>query len=157
MENSIKKIGIFPVTKQSQQELANSIIIPVLDGDVNPIEHVAKIRGLYDTLKKVLDDDRIKDSVITETEKYGKSTSWNGCEITLKEIGVSYDYSVCNDPVYNAYLASLKELQAKMKEREGFLKSVPDNTTIVDDNTGEIITLHPAVKMAKQSYTIKFK
>ena len=35
MENSIKKIGIFPVTKQSQQELANSIIIPVLDGDVN--------------------------------------------------------------------------------------------------------------------------
>ena len=51
MENSIKKIGIFPVTKQSQQELANSIIIPVLDGDVNPIEHVAKIRGLYDTLK----------------------------------------------------------------------------------------------------------
>ena len=72
-------------------------------------------------------------------------------------MGVSYDYSVCNDPVYNAYLASLKELQAKMKEREGFLKSVPDNTTIVDDNTGEIITLHPAVKMAKQSYTIKFK
>ena len=67
MENSIKKIGIFPVTKQSQQELANSIIIPILDGDVNPIEHVAKIRGLYDTLKKVLDDDRIKYSVITET------------------------------------------------------------------------------------------
>ena len=25
------------------------------------------------------------------------------------------------------------------------------------DNTGEVITLHPAVKMAKQSYTIKFK
>lgn len=42
MENSIKKIGIFPVTKQSQQELANSLIIPVLDGEVNPIEHVAK-------------------------------------------------------------------------------------------------------------------
>nr|DAN34886.1 MAG TPA: hypothetical protein [Caudoviricetes sp.] len=157
MENSIKKIGIFPVTKQSQQELANSLIIPVLDGEVNPIEHVAKMRGLYDALKKVLDDDRIKDSVITETEKYGKSASWNGCEITLKEIGSSYDYSVCNDPVYNAYLVRLKELQADMKDREAFLKSVPDNTTIVDDSTGEIVTLHPAVKMARQGYTIKFK
>ena len=45
---------------------------------------------------------------------------------------------------------------AKIKEREAFLKTVPDNTTVIDDETGEIYTIHPAIRMAKMSYSITF-
>jgi hypothetical protein len=47
-------------------------------------------------------------------------------------------------------------LDAKIKEREAFLKTVPDNTTVIDDETGEIYTIHPAIRMAKTSYSITF-
>lgn len=156
MDNQLKKIGIWPINRAGQQELANSLIYPVIEGEVNPIEHIAKMKGLYEALKKAIDDDRVKDAVITETEKYGKKASWNGCEVSLKEVGVSYDFNSCNDPEYIRLIKAKADIDSQIKQRESYLKTVPDGTTILDEETGEVYSIHPAIRMAKQGYTITF-
>ena len=157
MDNKLKKIGIWPVDKAGQQELTNSLLLPLIEGDVDPIEHIAKMKGLYEALKKAIDDDRTKDAVITEVEKYGKRTSWNGCDIALKEVGVSYDFNSCNDPEYIRLIKAKADIDAQIKQRESYLKSIPEGTTILDEETGEVYNIHPAIRMARQGFTITFK
>ena len=62
----------------------------------------------------------------------------------------------CNDPVYMDLLKQKGVIDKQLKERESFLKSLSNRTTIVDDETGEVATVIPPVKMSSQGYTITF-
>lgn len=146
----------YPVTKGTQAAWADSIKRTLLDGEVNPFEFITKVKGLQTALSAVEKDKAVKETVMGEIAKYGKSATWNGATLTVKETGVKYDYSMCGDPVYSDLIGRRNELEALIKERESFLKTVPDGTTIVDDTTGEVVTLHPAVRMATESYAITF-
>lgn len=153
---ALKKIDEYPLTRSKQQEWAAGIMQPLLDGEVDPIEFITKIKGLQSALAEVEKNKAVKDLVIREIGKHGKSASWNGATITLREAGVKYDYSVCNDPVYHKLMQQKEELDKQLKEREQFLKSVPQGTTILDEETGEVYQLAPAVRMASESYAISF-
>lgn len=156
----MKEISIFkgcPLSKAEQKELADQLIAPILEGEADPIATIIKARSLVESLTAVLSDDQVKDVVLREVEKYGKEASWNDVRITAKELGVKYDYSHCNDPVYNDLVYRKKALDSAVKEREEFLKKIPYGMTIVDDRTGEVVTLSPAVRMASSGYAITFK
>lgn len=154
--SNIKLFESCPINKSDQNDLANRLINPVLDGDINPVEATVKAKSLIEVLTKFVNDDRVKDCTLSEIEKNGKETSWNGARLTIKEVGVKYDYSDCNDPVYMDLLKQKGVIDKQLKERESFLKSLSNRTTIVDDETGEVATVIPPVKMSSQGYTITF-
>lgn len=156
MSKELELNGKTPLMRSEIEALSIDLLNPVLEGEVDPISHVVKLKAMQETIKRTLDDDRMKDAVLSEIEKYGKERSWNGATVKMKEVGVSYDHSNSNDPVYARLIEERTILDAKIKEREAFLKTVPDNTTVVDDETGEIYTIHPAIRMAKMSYSITF-
>ena len=156
MSKELELSGKTPLTKRDIEALSIDLLNPVLEGEVDPVSHAVKLKAMQETIKRTLDDDRMKDAVLSEIEKYGKERSWNGATVKIKETGVSYDHSNCNDPVYARLIEERMLLDAKIKEREAFLKTVPDNTTVIDDETGEIYTIHPAIRMAKTSYSITF-
>ena len=149
-------VGIAPMTKAGIQSLSHDLIAPVLDGEVDPVVHACRLKAIQESVKRALDDDRMKDAVITETERHGKERTWNGATVRVKEVGVSYDYSLCGDPVYADMARQREELDRRMKEREAYLRTVPPKTTVVDDRTGEIYEVNPAVRMARMGYTITF-
>lgn len=156
--DEIKIFNNYPKNKFDQQMLANEIILPVIDGDVNPIDTYVKAKAIQDALKIVTDDDRIKDLVICEVEKYGNNTTYNSASIQVKEMGVKYDYSGCNDDIYNALIHNIEVLKEKLKQRENFLKSITsDGATMVNEETGEVNKIYPPVKMAAQGIAITFK
>ena len=152
----LKQIESYPVTKTKQSEWASSIMKPLMDGEVDPIEFIVKIKGLSTALYEVEKNREVKELVIREIEKTGKSVSWNGAMLTVRETGVRYDFTGCNDPVYASLLKQKTEIETKMKEREAFLKNVPEDTTVVDEETGECYTLNPAIRTATESYAIQF-
>ena len=125
MSKELELSGKTPLTKREIEALSIDLLNPVLEGEVDHVSHVVKLKAMQETIKRTLDDDRMKDAVLSEIDKYGKERSWNGATV-------------------------------KIKEREAFLKTVPDNTTVIDDETGEIYTIHPAIRMAKMSYSITF-
>lgn len=154
--SNIKILDSYPFNRAEQTDLANRLISPVLDGDINPIEAVVKAKSIIEALTKFINDDRIKDCTMSEIEKYGKETSWNGAKLAIKEVGVKYDYTNCSDPIYKDLLQQKQLLDKKIKDREAFLKSLSERTTIVDDETGEVSTIIPPVRMASQGYSITF-
>ena len=154
--SNIKLLDSCPVNKTGQTELANKLILPVLNGDINPIEAVAKAKSIIEALSTFINDDRIKDCTMSEIEKNGKEISWNGAKFTIKEVGVKYDYTDCADPIYDDLVQQKQLLDKKIKVREGFLKSISERTTIVDDETGEVSTIIPPIRMASQGYSITF-
>lgn len=156
--STIKLFDNYPKNKFYQQMLANDIILPVIEGEVNPIETYVKARSMLEALKIVTDDDRIKDIVITEVEKYGNKTEFNSANLQVKDVGVKYDYSVCNDQVYTDLLYMLNDIKEQIKSREKFLSKVPsDGATIVYEQTGEVRTIYPPIKQGSQGITITFK
>lgn len=156
--STIKLFDNYPKNKFDQQMLANDIILPVIEGEVNPIETYIKARSMLEALKIVTDDDRIKDLVITEVEKYGNKAEFNSANLQVKDVGVKYDYSVCNDQIYNDLLYMLNDIKEQIKIREKFLSKIPsEGATIVYEQTGEVRTIYPPIKQGSQGITITFK
>ncbi len=154
--NELSKID-YPVTKAAQASWADGIKRALTDGEVNPVEFIAKLRGLRSALDIVDKDKDVRDIVIREISKHGKSATWNGATLTVKDTGARYDYTACGDPVYDDLARKLKELEDRIKEREAFLKAVQPGTTLVMKDTGEVVTLYPPVHMATESYSVTFK
>ena len=154
----VKLFETYPENKFQQQMLANEIILPVIEGDVDPIDVYVKAKAIQDALKIVTDDDRVKDLVICEVEKYGNNTTYNSASLQVKEMGVKYDYSVCNDSIYNDLVDNIEKLKETLKQREKFLKSISsDGTLIVNEETGEVNKIYPPIKMAAQGISVTFK
>lgn len=154
--NELDVTGKMPISKAEQECFSNNLINFVLNGEVDPIQAIVKARSFYDSLKLFVDNSEVKEAVIKEVEKNGKCASWNGVTLTLRELGVKYDFSGCNDPIYQSLVSQKKELDDKIKERESFLKNVPEDTTILDENTGEVSRIIPAIRMASYSYVVSF-
>ena len=155
--SELRTIDKFPISKQEIEDLSSRLIAPVLDGEVDPTEQVIKLKGVQEAVKKALDDDRIKDSVLSDIEKYGKERSWNGAKVAIKEVGVTYDFSECNDPILDNLQKQKAWLDEQIKAREKFLKNLTEKYTHLDEETGEVFTIYPAIKQSRQGYSITFK
>ena len=143
----------------TQKEMANAFISKVIDGDINPIDAVVQMKSISETINTFLKDENIKDAVIQECEKYGKGESpgYLGAVIQIKETGVTYDFSVCNDPVYERLVEERKIIDEQCKEREKYLKTLSKSKTEIDEDTGDIFQLFPPAKQSTTSYSITFK
>ena len=92
---------------------------------------------------------------IAEQDKYGKERmSYHGATFDIKEAGVKYDYSQCQDVIWNDIDKKMQMLTERKKEREAFLKTIKERFTFVDESTGEIVTIYPAQKKSTTTYAI---
>ena len=76
MSKELELSGKTPLTKSEIEALSIDLLNPVLEGEVDPVSHVVKLKAMQETIKRTLDDDRMKDAVLSEIEKYGNERSW---------------------------------------------------------------------------------
>lgn len=158
MSNDLK-INNIPSTKQEQTELACMFVQKVIDGDVNPIDAVIQMKSLSETISTFLKDSDVREAVLNEVGKYGKGEipSFRGALIQVKETGVKYDFTGCGDPVWERLNEGKNDIDMRLKERESFLRTIKEQKTDIDEETGEIITLYAPSKSSTASYSITFK
>ena len=147
------------LSKETMQMQSSALIQPIIDGEIDPLRAVAKIRFLSDMLAAALKDDRVKDVILSEIDKNGgKEVTAFGVKFTQKEMGVSYDYTVCQDPEYNRLAADMETLKAKMKEREKYLMGIPaEGIPMVDQETGDCYKVIRPLRRASLGYSVTFK
>ena len=140
------------LSKETMQIQSRTLIQPIIDGEIDPLRAVAKIRFLSDMLTAALKDDRVKDIILGEIDKNGgKEATAFGVKFTQKEMGVSYDYTVCGDPEYD-------RLAAEMKDREKFLMGIPaEGLPMVDQETGDCYKIIRPLRRASLNYSVTFK
>jgi len=88
--------------------------------------------------------------------KYGKTFEHYNAKFEIKEMGVKYDYSVCQDAVYNNLKNKLVVLEDEIKAREKFLKTIPSQglETLIED---EVVTLYPPNKTSTTTISVNLK
>lgn len=101
------------------------------------------------------EDKEFTSMVRDEVAKFGKSaTTQRGVKIELAEVGNSYDFSKCDDPVLVQLEQEATAAAEKVKQRKDFLKTVPSQGLEVLVDGGELITIYPPAKSSKSSYKV---
>lgn len=158
-ENALVQIigRAVPFTKENQKATAQTLVTKVVEGEADPIQVFSTVKALVECLTIFLKDKGVVDSTITACEKYGKSGAmFNGANLCIAEVGVKYDYSTCGDPDWDDLTAKKAELDAKIKAREAFLRGIPGEATIVNEETGQITKIYPPTKTSSTSVKVTF-
>jgi hypothetical protein len=125
----------------------------LLNGDYNPLDVEIQLKAMEEIIKQLRADDEIRQAVIDEAEKYGKSFDYRGCKISVREGGVKYDYNNCNDTTWSLLDAEDKAIAEAKKAREKYLQNLPPEGAITPD--GEAIC-RPA-KTSKTTIAVTLK
>lgn len=123
----------------------SEIIELVEGGSIDPLLikiWMKEITEALETIKPIADS-----AALSEAEKYGqKSFEKNGYRFELSEFGTKYDYSGTGHPKWNQLSFKAKEINNELKGVEETLKSLKSSITLVDDDSGEIVTVYPPAK-----------
>lgn len=149
-------LALVKISRADIVEMSQVIVAKVKDGEVNALEAKLKLKALESVIKDCAGS--IDPLAREEAEKYGdKRFTAMGARVELAETGVNYDYSECNDLIYNKLQEKKILLDAEMKARESFLKSLKKATELVNDDTGETWTVNPPIKKSTSSLKISFQ
>jgi len=155
IENTTSVMALMPSKKDEIKLFVNKTITELKDGYSNPLSYYIQLKAVETTIKDLLANKEVREMVSTEAKKYGKSFDFHGVKIEYSEnISPKYDYSVCGDIEWDLMQIDLKELQDKIKLRETFLKAIPANSTIMDENG---VKLFPPTKTASEGIKVTLK
>ena len=144
-----------PETKQQIEIFAQQLEQGLESGTIVASELLRFQKALdkvFEKIKPVLIE-----CALNEIGSYEKNPIIKNTEFSIVEAGTKYDYSGCNDPIYNSNLGVLEIAKESIKERENFLKCLKQPMTFVNDETGEIVTLNPPKKSSTTTVKVTFK
>jgi len=152
--DTLSTITILPGNKKEVDSYYNNAKNELLNGNRDPLIILKHLKAYESIIKSLLADEEIEDTILNEAEKYGNKTfEYAGAEFQIKETGISYDYSNCNDSEWNDLKRQEEEIKKKRKEREETLKVHKEEWG--DPETGEVI--YPPVKKGKEKVILKLK
>jgi hypothetical protein len=144
------------VSKTNLDRATRRFVQLIEDGDVNPLDTIVKMHAVGKLVEGVTKNIMVKDAVKAELERYGtKNVKYNGVTFQLKAVSTKYDYSTCNDPIWQRLKNNADIAAAALKEREEFLKMIPlEGFTQVDPLTGEVVQTIRPEKRSEEGYSI---
>jgi hypothetical protein len=155
IENTTSVMALMPSTKDQIKSFVHKTVTELKDGYTNPLSYYVQLKAVETTIKELLANKEVREMVSTEAKKYGKSFDLHGVKIEYSEnMSPKYEYTVCGDIEWDEMQIELKELQEKIKLRETFLKSIPANATIMDENG---VKLFPPTKTATEGIKVTLK
>tara|TARA_R110000868_G_scaffold399006_1_gene672512 strand:+ start:97 stop:585 length:489 start_codon:yes stop_codon:yes gene_type:complete len=141
------------VTKDSIKEQSLALLKDLDEGHIAPLQLAAQLKLVEDVISNVKEE--LRQRVVAEKDKYGKDDmTYHGAKFDIREAGVKYDYSQCDDMQWNELSQQIDALTEQRKERESFLKALKEKLTYVDESTGEIATIYPPQKKSTTTYAI---
>lgn len=146
-----------PFTKETQKSTAAALVAKVTDGEADPISMFTTIKAMNDCLSQFLKDQAVVEATIGAVEKYGRTgATFNGANLCIAEVGVRFDFSACQDSVWDELAKERTELEAKIKEREKFLRGITTPQAIVNEETGEVKKIYGPAKTSSTTVKVTF-
>jgi hypothetical protein len=155
MENNKSILFNGPESKSQAQIFAQTIIEQVESGSLDALEVHIRCKALMVALGQVIES--IETLTLSEAEKHGKSFEFKNARIEVKELGSKWHFDKSNDSKYFSIKSNIEKLDIERKDRETFLKSLKQKTSILDEETGELIEIFPPYKTSKTGITVTLK
>jgi hypothetical protein len=115
-----------------------------------------QVKCTEELIKGILSNERYKQLTISEAEKHGKSFEFHNAGFQLKETGVKYDFTVCNDEIWNELNSQIEALEKVKKDREKFLKTISGSLEVITKH-GEVVNIYPPAKSSTTSIAVTLK
>jgi len=144
-----------PASKSQAQTFAQEIIEQVESGNYDALEVHIRAKAFMVALTQVIES--IETTTLAEAEKHGKSFDFKSARIEVKELGSKWHFDKSNDSKYFSIKSNIEKLDIERKDRETFLKSLKSKTSILDEETGELIEIFPPYKTSKTGITVTLK
>lgn len=144
--NALANLNTLPFSKVEQASFVSQVVAEILSGNINPLDADLKLKAMEEAITKIRKDDKVKEYVIEEAEKYGKTFERSGVTITVTQKTIK-DFTGL-DPVLDELYASLEQTKAQIKAREATVAAG------VDPATGE--SFNPPKTSTTQYLTYKF-
>jgi len=158
-------LALFQTSKAERTERVNDIVELAAEGLLDPLQILLQVKCMEDMVtqftsldpkknKNVAAAAQFRQSIIESAAKHGKKFTLHNASFDTKEVGTKYDYSVCEDEVYNDLIAQREALAAKITEREKYLQNIPE-AGAADPQSGAMI--YRARKSSSTSITVTLK
>jgi trehalose-6-phosphatase len=147
--STLKVLWQMPETKAQIKTFVTSIKDEILDSGDEALLVLKQLKMVEKTLQAVLSDKEIDTHFLDVANKYHKDelVELYGARFEIKDVGVKYDYSNCDDVVLESLEQQKAKLDKEIKERQATLKSIKPGMSAFDNDTG--IELKPPVRSAK--------
>ncbi len=145
--NELKLFIDKPLDKATIRQVSKSAIESFLSGNQNPLELELRLRDLEEIIKTIRSNPDVKDYVMDEALKFGKSFELSGRKITITG-RTTKDYSTCGDSVWLDLNKQIETLKLNLKAREKIIDSG------VDISTGE--TFDPPMEKRTEFLKVEF-
>lgn len=154
MTTALSTISELPSEKLELAQFTRMLKSEILAGDRDPLMILKQLKFIEKTIADILTDKDIENHFLTEAYKYKETTFDHlGIKFTVQEVGTKYLYDDSGDAIYNDLIKDSEELKAKIKARETYLKSIPDEGTVCPVN-GNFLTRPPKTGKTKVSVRI---
>lgn len=150
----IKESSIIQSSRRSIESIVDRYIEDIAHngGDVlKDWTMCSKYAFLIDKMK-----DSLKPYVVNEVSKYENSQlDQFNCEFKVIETGVKYDFS--ESEAWRKQKQRVDEEVNKLKNIESFIKTLKSPASIVDEETGEILSYYPPTKTCSETVRTSIK
>ena len=154
--HSLEKTKLLPKNKAEIKLFSESLSKSLKEGEINPLQLLATFKAFEKVIEMV--KPTLDKLAIAEVEKYSSKeviAPYNGCEFKIRD-NSRWKYDHCNDDEYNLLKAEESVIKEKIKQRETFLQTLRKPLEVVDEETGEIKTIAPAIKVGGSSIVTTF-
>lgn len=142
------------INTETIRAFADGILTALDQGEMTAMDVALRFKFFEDLIAAT--KDKLRPMVVDELMNYhvGEDIVKHNGQFKLKEAGVRYDFSNCNDPEWRRLTEVITNFTNGLKEREKFLRTITKPTTIVDEQTGEVVTINPPIKTSTTTYAI---
>jgi hypothetical protein len=129
--------------------ISDQIVNEFEKGAIDPFIFAGKLEFMLQTIEDAMV--QIREMLIREIDVYGREGEQGieraNIKFRKKEAGIRYDFT--RTEMWVKKNEELLQMKEEMKALENQLKAIHRTTTQVDDETGEIVELHPATRSSK--------
>ncbi len=166
-----EKLGLFQTNKSDRSIMVGQIMDAIEGGGIDPLLVHVQIKCMEEMIFQLTSTDekknkdgyhvavKYKKAILEAAQKYAeKSFSFMNAKIEQKEVGTKYDWSKCEDPVLTGLLDKQVVIDAEVKKRQEFLKTVsPKGMVVTDEDTGETFKVYPPSKSSTTSIAVSLR
>jgi hypothetical protein len=154
-------LSLFQTSKDQRVSFVENVINDISEGNKNAMDIHLQIKCMEDMATQLKDDPRYRSYLLDEVKKYrggAKSVEYHNAKFEEKETGTKYDFSQCGDPIQVELAAAAEKAKKALKEREDFLKKLPDEgMSIVDEETSEVCKIFKPSKTSTTSVAVTLR
>jgi hypothetical protein len=143
METAVSFLKQIANDRQTIDSFTNQLTLEVQEGSI-------ETQWLHGVLTKLIKNlTELKDLNAQNLDADNIYKEAFGFTYMKKEAGAKYDFSNCNHPKWIELSQKENEIKEQKKEIETTLKTIKAPMTIVDNETGDIISVNPPIKSSK--------